>query len=148
MIMLLISSNVVENTMWIVQSALSAGYSFNYNIYIIGSEIDSQGAGSVIAGPGNYPSAVLINFYYGRNQQKYIQLRIYQTSYETPPPNDCNNDWLTAGGGIAGIIAGIVSIASVAAAPETGGASLAIAAGMITASGGGIAIIDGLKCNI
>jgi len=104
----------------------------------------------VLYGDAHFSQSAAIVSYVGLDHTAWSKINFFQTSFSPAPPSaSCANDLLGIAGGAAGALAGILSIAAIAAAPETGGASL-VALGFAGASldiaSSSLSIADAVKC--
>jgi hypothetical protein len=88
-----------------------------------------------------FPQSVMVVTYIGLDHVSYSQIKIYQTGSSIAPSPGCDNSKLNAISAGTAIASGILAVFAILASPETGGASLAVAAGIFSgafsiASGG------------
>lgn len=102
----------------------------------------------VIAGDAQFPQSASVVIYVGLDHTAYTKIDFFQSGFSPAPPpgTSCNNQGWSIGSGTAGIIAAIVGAAGVFAAPETGGLSLAVAAGVFGVASGSLGIVSAVAC--
>eukprot|EP00243_Klebsormidium_subtile_P010704 TRINITY_DN57_c0_g1_i3.p1 TRINITY_DN57_c0_g1~~TRINITY_DN57_c0_g1_i3.p1 ORF type:complete len:365 (+),score=92.00 TRINITY_DN57_c0_g1_i3:398-1492(+) len=114
----------------------------------IGQGIVNQYNPNIIGGQLDLPKAVTIVTYVGLRHDKYIKYDIYFTGVaKLNPPSGACAAGLNTAGGVASVLSGALAVAAVAAAPETGGASLlAVGSGVLGAGSGGFSLASTWGC--
>jgi hypothetical protein len=99
----------------------------------------------VLHGDAKYPQSAAIVSYVSLDHTAWSKINFFQSGFAPAPPSAaCANSNLGIAAGAAGALAGIISIARIAAAPETGGASL-VALGVGGAALGMTAVVSALQ---
>jgi hypothetical protein len=141
-----VENNGPFNLFWTIQAATQNYPHVNANP--AASSFDEAYTNGVIGGDAQFPQSASIITYVGLDHTAYSKIDFFQTSFSpAPPPSpNCDTTGFGVGSGAAGVLSGILGALSVAAAPETGGASLAIAAGVVGAASGALGIAGSVAC--
>jgi len=142
-----VSNNGPYNLFWTIQAAAQPypGLHSNPAASAFDEAYNTQGT---IFGDAQFPQSASIISYVGLDHEAYSKIDFYQTSLSPAPPStsNCNTAGFGIAAGTTGVLGGILGAISVAAAPETGGASLVVAAGVLGASSGALGILQSAAC--
>jgi hypothetical protein len=143
-------NNGPYNLFWTIQGATQNNQIPNYNP--AASAFDEAYSGGTIFGDAQFPQSASIITYVGLDHTAYSKIDFFQSSFSPAPPptSGCNTAGFSIGSGATGALGAFLGAISVIAAPETGGASLAlgagIAAGVAGAASGGLGIASAAAC--
>lgn len=138
------------NLFWTVNAAANLKYSFGQSNPAAVSFDDVYAAGTIF-GDASFPSSASIVTWVGLDHVFFSKIDFFQTGFSPAPPTAaCSNNLFGIGSGAAGILSSAIGVAALLAAPETGGASLALAAGIAAgaagAASGGLGIASSAAC--
>ena len=136
-----VENNGVLNLYWTVDAVLQSND--------LSSQIDeSYNLQGTIYGDAPFPQSATIVTYVGLDHTAYSKIDIFQSSFSPSPPASpsCNNQGWSISSGAAGVIGSLIGAVAVVAAPETGGISLGIAAGVLGAGSGALGIVSSTTC--
>lgn len=146
-----VTNNGPYNLFWTVQAATQYPPVSIYNqvpTNPAASFFDQVYQNGVMSGDALFPQSAAIVSYVGLDHTAYSKINFFQTSVSPAPATSstCNTQALGVSGGYSGIIAGIIGALAAVVAPETGGISLAIAAGVAGAASGALGIAQTVAC--
>lgn len=136
-----VENNGVYNLYWTVAGALQS--------QSLGTQIDgAYNTAGTVYGDVQFPQSATIVTYVGLDHAAYSKIDFYQSGFSPAPPagTNCNTQGFSIGSGAAGIVSGVLGSAAVLAAPETGGISLGVAAGVFGAASGTLGIVSSVAC--
>jgi hypothetical protein len=104
----------------------------------------------VLYGDAKYPQSAAILSYVGLDHTAWSHIDFFHSDFAPDPPwAACANSNLGIAAGAAGALAGIISVAGIAAAPETGGAflvGLGVGGAALGMTAGGLSIANAIQC--
>jgi hypothetical protein len=138
-------NNGLYNLFWTIQAA-TAPYQY-INANPAAGAFDTVYAKGVLAGDASFPQSASIITYVGLDHTAYSKVDFDQTSFSPAPPSSaCSNEAAGIGSGVLGAISAIIGTFAAAASPETGGWSLAVAAGVTGVEGGILGSVGAAMC--
>jgi len=134
------------NLFWTVQAAAQP-YPGLHSNPAASSFDEAYNPNDIIFGDAQFPQSASIITFVGLDHEAYSKIDFFQTSFSPAPPSPgCSVSGFAVGAGATGVVSGLLAALSVAAAPETGGASLAITAGIASAGSGVLSIAEAASC--
>jgi hypothetical protein len=145
-----VTKNSLYNLFWTVEAATkSTSGSIKYNPFAEYFD-EVYDAPRALYGDAKYPQSAAIVSYVGLDHTAWSKINFFQSGFAPAPPSAaCANSNLGIVAGAAGALAGIISIAGIAAARETGGASLValgVGGAALGMTAGGLSIANAIQC--